>query len=282
MTPIVLVPLDGSDKDARALAVAVDFAHVSDATLHLIRVLDPAARGTSGAPTETRRDVERGLREAAERVATGAGRPATCEVLDGSDVSGVLLARSAALNALATVMATGAPRAADRAIRGSVADRVVREGTRPVVLVAPPADYLGGRQLRLRRGLVPVDGSDASLAVLGHLQALPRARELELVLLQVVLPDLRRAAAGEAARRLDAIAERSRSAGVPADVRVVEARDPAVAIVDAVRQELVDFIAMRTRGAGGVERTVLGSVATTVVRASEVPVFLVPPGAPAP
>ena len=280
MPPTVLVPLDGSDKDARALAVAVDFAHVADAALHLVRVLDPLAGGAPSAPTQSRSAVERGLREAAEHLITASGgHAATWEVLDGPDVAGVLLGRAGAMNAIATVMATQAPRAVDRAIHGSVADRVVREGTRPVVLVPPQADYLRGRQLRLRRALVPLDGTDASLAVLAHILAFPRARELELVLLQVVLPDLRRVAAERAARELDVVAERARAAGATAEVRISEARDPAVAIVDAIRHELVDVVAMRTRGAGGVERMVLGSVATTVVRASEVPVFLVPPGA---
>ena len=53
-------------------------------------------------------------------------------------------------------------------------------------------------------------------------------------------------------------------------------------IVEAIRQELVDFIAMTTRGAGGIVRTVLGRVATAVVRSSEVPVLLVTPDVPIP
>ncbi len=282
MTATVLVSLDGSDKDARALAVAVDFAHVADAALHLVRVLDPLADGEPGTSPGARQSAERALRDAAAQMAASADRPATWEVLEGSDVAGVLLGRALATNALATVMATHAPRAVERALHGSVADRVAREGIRPVVLVPPQADYLRGRQLRLRRVLVPLDGSDASLEVLAHLLAFPRASELELVLLRVVLPDLRRVAAGEAARQLDAAAARARAAGVPATARVAEARDPARVIVDSIRQELVDLIAMRTRGAGGIGRMMLGSVANSVVQASEVPVFLVPPAATAP
>jgi nucleotide-binding universal stress UspA family protein len=55
-----------------------------------------------------------------------------------------------------------------------------------------------------------------------------------------------------------------------------------VVIVEAIRQDLIDFIAMSTRGAGGIPRTMLGSVATAVVRASEVPVLLVTPNVPIP
>ena len=36
----VMVPLDGSEKDARALAVAVALANLSGADLHLVRVID--------------------------------------------------------------------------------------------------------------------------------------------------------------------------------------------------------------------------------------------------
>jgi nucleotide-binding universal stress UspA family protein len=270
----VLVPLDGSDDDERALPIAADLAGVADAALHVIRVVDAS---TASAPHENRSHAERGVREAAERLAPHLIRPVTWEVLDGGDVAGVLLGRATALNAAAVVMATRAARAVSRAVHGSVADRVMREGGRLVVLVPPRADYLRGRQVRLRRGLIPLDGSDAAIAALAHLLAFPHAEELDLVLLEVVLPDLRRAASGDAERRLDALAAQVRGRRATAETRVVEARDPTRAIIDAIRQDLVDFVAMSTRGAGGIERMVLGSVATSVVRASEVPVLLVPP-----
>jgi nucleotide-binding universal stress UspA family protein len=58
---------------------------------------------------------------------------------------------------------------------------------------------------------------------------------------------------------------------------VVEADEPAEAIAATVREALVELIAMSTRGAGGLRRFVLGSVAEGVVRASEVPVMLLTP-----
>ena len=145
-------------------------------------------------------------------------------MLDGGDAAGVLLGLATALNAAAVVMATRAARAVGRVVHGSVADRVMREGGRPVVLVPPRADYLRGRQVRLRRGLVPLDGSDAAIAALAHLLAFPHAEELDLVLLEVVLPDLRRTASGHAERRLDALAAQVRGRRATAETRVVEAR----------------------------------------------------------
>jgi len=141
---------------------------------------------------------------------------------------------------------------------------------------------MGGRDVHLRRGLVPVDGSAAAVSVMDHLLAFPNARELDLLILQVVPPEPNHESAEKSEQTLAALVERVRERGATAEARVVEARDPAVVIVGAIRQDLVDFIAMTTRGAGGIARTMLGSVATAVVRASEVPVLLVTPNVPIP
>lgn len=93
------------------------------------------------------------------------------------------------------------------------------------------------------------------------------------------LPDIARARE-EAALRLRAVADRLRARGAKhVEAYSVEAADPATAINFKVRELLVDFIGMSTRGSGGIKRFVLGSVAERVVRESEVPVFLVTPPA---
>jgi nucleotide-binding universal stress UspA family protein len=272
LTSTILVPVDGTHKDARALTVAADLAQLADASLVVVRVRNPQ---TESAPHESGSSMLQAVRASAEVVGLRVPRGLTCEVRDGDDVPNVLLDRADSVNATAVVMATRAPQAIDRAIHGSVADRVVREGTRPVVLVPPRADYMVGRDVHLRRGLVPVDGSTTALTVVDHLLAFPNSHELDLVLLQVVPPEPNHGPAENAEQALTVLVERVRARGLTAEARVVEARTPAVVIVEAIRQDLVDFIAMTTRGAGGIARTMLGSVATSVVRASEVPVLLV-------
>jgi nucleotide-binding universal stress UspA family protein len=287
LTATVLVALDGSDKDERAFPVAVRLAHLADGAVHLLRVLDSSVENRStdggepempGAPAAPRDQAGQGLREAAERLTPLVRRAVTWEVTDGQNIARVLLARTEEMNADFVVMATRAPGPVGRAIRGSVADQIVREGTRPVILVPPGADFLSGKQVHLRRGLVPLDGSAAAVSVLTHLLGLTRVNELEFLLLEVVPPSPNHGDAVRAEQRLTELTERLRARGVAAEVRIVEAGDPAAVIIDAVRQELVDFIAMTTRGASGLQRLVLGSVATEVVRKSEVCVFLVTPG----
>lgn len=66
------------------------------------------------------------------------------------------------------------------------------------------------------------------------------------------------------------------------EVLALQSPDPAAVIVSAVREALVDTIVMSTRGAGGLGRLILGSVAEQVVRQSEVPVMLLTPRVLAP
>jgi nucleotide-binding universal stress UspA family protein len=319
MTTTVLVPLDGTDKDERALPAAAALADLTDGALHLIRVLEPPDRtlvpraealGVPDVMREEREVMEERVRSTADRLAADTGRRVTAEVADGPDVAQTLLRRASERHADVVVMATRAPGVLGRALRGSVADRVVRESPQPVVLVPPGADDTRGKHIELGRVLIPLDGSQLSARAVDHLLTLPHAADLEYVLLEVIPPgsagvapavdtpawaavmataeanlgamDPAQVRAG-AEQRLSAIAQRLRARGAKVvDVRVVEAAGPADAIAAAVRTELADFIAMTTHGSSGFKRIVLGSVAERVVRESDVPVLLVTAREPTP
>lgn len=312
MSATVLVPLDGSPSDERVLAIAPSVAALAGGALHLVSVLDtpleslsaPAGvLGVAGAVRELRDEMERRLSSVAARLSAETGQGITSEVAEGADVSSVLIGLAAERNADLMVLATRAAGAVGRALRGSVSDRVARESPCPVVLVPPSATSSAGQPVPLDRVLVPLDGSELALSAADHLLGLAGARALEFVLVEVVtsgfaetmamashsgwmteapvpdayatLPDIARARE-DAGERLGSTAERLRASGVnEVRARVVEERDPAAAILRMAREELVDFIAMSSRGAGGLKRFVLGSVAERVVRESEVPVLVV-------
>src|SRR5688572_32697160 len=158
MTTTVLVPLDGSDKDERALPTAAALASIAGGDLHLIRVLDtpvdslsPRARtmGVTDAALEIRAKMQRSVDGLADRLTADTGRPVTAEVAEGFDVARVLVDRAAEPGTDLVVMATRAAGALGRALRGSVADRVMRESPRPVVLVPPGAGDVRGKQIQL-------------------------------------------------------------------------------------------------------------------------------------
>ena len=309
----VLVPLDGSEKDQRAIPAATAFADLVGGDLRLIRVLDmpmdslsPRARVMGGADAahEMRGDIERSVRGIADRIIADTGRPVSAEVAEGFDVAGVLVARVSEPGTELMVMATRAAGALGRAIRGSIADRVMRESPRPVVLVPPGAEESRREQLELKRVLVPLDGSAFALAAVDELLGLRGGRDLDFVLLAAVTPavvevprpyladalayapipeqniaaDDRPTTRAVAEQHLNGVAERLRAQRVQvSQVRVVDDADAAVAINRAVREEAADFVAMTTRGLSGLKRLVLGSVAERVIRGTTVPVLLVTP-----
>lgn len=280
----VIASVDASEKAARAIAVATAIAKLADADLDVIRVMDvPSERllaqaeavGLDHSAATGRREVEAQLADAVARVTVGPGRRVTVDVLEASDVADAIVQRALQRDAHAVVMATRAPGVVGRAIAGSVADRVVRKSPRPVVLVPPGAAFLAGKTMQIARVLVPQDGSSLAFRCLEFLIELPNARELDYVLVEVVPTEGARASA-EA--RLENSAAWLRARGAKSvEVLVGNSTAAAAAIVGAVREVLPDFIAMSTRGASGLGRLILGSVAEGVVRSSELPVLLLTP-----
>jgi nucleotide-binding universal stress UspA family protein len=280
----VIAAVDGSNKTARAIAVATAMANLADADLDVLRVIAvPSERllaqadtiGLDDAAVTGRRDAEHQLAEAIAGVPLRAGRQATFKVLEQNDVPAAIVDYAVRRDARTLVLATRAPRALERAIGGRVADRVVRESPLPVALVPPGAAFLAGKAIRLARVLVPQDGSSLAFRCLEFLIGLPNARELEYVLLEVVSSHDARE---DAQQQLEKSASWLRTRGAKSvEVFVAESTDAAAAIVAAVREVLPDFIAMSTRGTSGLGRLILGSVAEGVIRGSELPVFLLTP-----
>jgi nucleotide-binding universal stress UspA family protein len=268
----VMVALDGTEKDVRAVTVAKAIAKLAHTSLHFVRVVGSSHQEEAA---NERLSAEAEL----DRVAASAGirdeHPSTHAVLEASDVAGEVMRQAVASHALVVVLSTRARAGATRAIMGSVADRVVRECPCPVMVVPPEAEFLAGKEMTIKRLLVPLDGSSLAFRCLEFLIQLPHAKELEYALIEVVRPQDSRRAADE---RLKTTAAWLRSRGArQVETLAVEAPDVASAIVGEVRDLLSDAIAMSTRGLGGIERMVLGSVAGAVVRASELPVLLLTP-----
>jgi nucleotide-binding universal stress UspA family protein len=274
MRRIIMVALDGSEKDGRAIASAVAVSRLSKSDLHFVRVVGQdvvgADRPDGGAALA---HLAESLPPHFEAVVTSAGPHA-------HDIAASLLEYAIARDVLLLVLATRAPGARSRAIAGSVADHVMRESPRPVILVPPGAAFLAGKEPTITRVLVPLDDSSLSFRSLEFIIELPGARELEYVLVEVVEEEHARATA-ELRLAQTAVWLRSRGAK-EVEVLVLHSPDAAGAIISVVRRALVDAILMSTRGAGGLGRLILGSVAEQVVRQSELPVMLLTPRVLAP
>src|SRR4051812_26023920 len=140
----VMVALDGSEKDERAIAVGSALGRLSQSDLHFVRVVADSVEHSA---------AEAGLvRTTAAQTASSDGHN-THAVLHSPDVAAALIRHVVERDALLIVMATRAPSTTSRAIAGSVADEVMRESLRPVVLVPPGAGFLAGKQPTITRVL---------------------------------------------------------------------------------------------------------------------------------
>jgi nucleotide-binding universal stress UspA family protein len=154
--------------------------------------------------------------------------------------------------------------------------------------------------VRIRRILVPLDGSDFSDQILANARELATTTRSELILLTIVQPIMAAAAAGlgepsvaspapigllptdadavkEETNWLESKAAELRSSGLVVKSAVLVHGNAGHAIVDYAKDHSADVIAMSTHGRGAVKRLLMGSVATDVFRRSSAATLLYRP-----
>ncbi len=273
----IMVPLDGSDRAERALPYAVQLAKGMAATLHLVRVDDFVASMTwAFAPPYLPPDAYEAavapitayvtaLRQRLE----GEGLRVRSEVLTGAVALSLLDYEQAAHVDLVVMCSHGRSGAARFAL-GSVADRLLRHGSAPVLLVrafSAPLD--------LTRVVVPLDGSARAEAALGVVAALGRAIVGNVTLLRVIGGEEDEA---EAQAYLTTLALRLQQDQLNCRQRV-ERGEPAQTIIEVAGKD--SLVVMATHGRSGLTRWALGSVADRVCHDGVAGVLLVRTGATA-
>jgi nucleotide-binding universal stress UspA family protein len=146
-------------------------------------------------------------------------------------------------------------------------------------------DMLPGRDVPLRRVVVPLDGSPASEAIVPVVARLTRPVRCEIVLLHAVgaVPYGRGAdhalymqarAARTGLAYLATVADRLTEDGFSRIRRSVWYKDPVSAINTATTDEQVDLIAMASDGWPGLRRAGSEGIAIAVTRSTALPVLL--------
>jgi nucleotide-binding universal stress UspA family protein len=290
----ILVPYDGSAFAEQALPLAAQLARRSGAGLRLACVVPPET--TQAWPAGRPCDEEMALKLAQWRLRQWAPEcPVATQLLHGP-VAPTLAEYAATSKADLIVMTTHGRGPLSRFWLGSVADELIRRSPVPL-LVHRPADGAAPETrdpFRLRRILVPLDGTAVAEAALSPAVALARLFGAELHLLRSVEPELVPVPEGmsdlphitgqpvlelltaQARADLDRVARRLRSEGLTVSSQVAvhdffEAAAPAV--LEAAKT--ADLIVLATHGRGRVARFFFGSVADNVVRAAPCPVLVV-------
>jgi nucleotide-binding universal stress UspA family protein len=283
----LLLPLDGSELSRLVLGAVDRILAIDEVEVHLLHVMpeEPSRADGFESYAQERLDAHYDLERLAKTL--GLARDRVRIHMETGDPADRILETERRIRPSLTAMTTHGRTGFDRWIHGSVAERVLRGSTRPLLLVNPferlerkvdPGDDVAP----IRRILVPLDGSRESASALPFAQAIAGLYGAELILLHAPPPLTRTGAYPEvdfdsgharALALLDPLRERLEAAGRKVRLRV-GALPPAMEILEAIDDEDADLLVMTTHGRGGLSRWVFGSVAEKVLRNCRIPLLV--------
>ncbi len=291
MARTIVLPLDGTATSERAVAFTQVLAKHLPARVVLVRsvLLSPFSHEPGSTPQPE-------VQEACEELRLIAGRLRRAGVdvewfVINDEAGWAIITAASEQGADFIVMATHGRGTLGRLFIGSVADRVVRDGPTPVLLVPPMASFNWPPPPHQLRIVVATDGSplatqavapafDLALATGGEI-ILTWAMEPPLVTIEeeLVSTPTKRVTVNEMLPpAMTTTAERLQGQGVTTTTAVMVGR-PADVISELALAKGAHLIAMATHGRQGVPRLVLGSVAQGVLNQTRVPLLLCGPHA---
>jgi nucleotide-binding universal stress UspA family protein len=294
----ILIPLDGSKTAEKVLPYARFLAGSLKLPVELLAVVDIVEMATHISADRARhldtmiedsvRNSEQYLRGVA---GTFPGANAKCTVEKGK-AEQVIIETAAADKGTLITMATHGRSGIDRWLLGSVAEKVLRGTTNPLLLVRATEEAKAEGVATLKSIVVPLDGSELAESVLPTVAELAKTLKLEVVLFRaysipysaysngegyyaVDYEELLKAMREEAVDYLEKKTEAVKKLGIDKVSCVAKEGFAADEIISLARKFPDNLIAMCTHGRSGVKRWVLGSVTETVVRHSADPVLVI-------
>lgn len=285
----ILVPTDFSEGSRRALLRAARLPLDWDAVIHPVHVLPAGVRAES-----LRVAAEEALAESVEVIVEALTRAGRDDVRVQSRLEqdrpfvGVVRAADE-LDVDLIVAGRRGERGLRDVLLGSTSDRIIRNGGRPVLLVArsPSGPYKhSAASVDLGEPMVPVLEWTIRLAPadaidVAHSYEVPhKALLIRGGLSDEELREQRKAAKAEARDRLNQELEAAAAAlqVEPGTFRpVLKSGDPRRTIPQWVGQTKVDLVALGTHARGPLAHAVLGSVAEELIRLIPCDTLVVPP-----
>jgi nucleotide-binding universal stress UspA family protein len=295
----ILVPLDGSKTAESALPLARCFARNLQIPVELLAVVETPAvtpilfdsdRSLLHARIEDQKrkfgeylaDIAKNFPAACVQFNVALGVPAEIIIESAANQKDTLIA-----------MATHGYSGLNRWLLGSVAEKILRGSTNPLLLVRATEKPPRWDMPALKSLLVPLDGSEMAQTVLPLVETLGKSFNVEVVLARVYGVPYGAYSAGEGfydSTQLDKfVAQLRNEAEEYLEQKAAELRGHGVEKVCSYAKEGIDadeiisfgrhtadnLIVMCTHGRSGLKRWVLGSVTETVVRHSDNPVLVV-------
>ena len=282
----IAVLLDGSMYAAQAIPYATAIAKATNAHLVLLSSVKnetPVQIEEFAAVSEQRRNYLSGVSSqlAADGISVstevrgGYLADTTRQLVEEEDIDLVITS---------TVGKSGNP----HWLSGGISSKLMRQVTKPVLLVQTK-DEQAMTTPKMERILVSLDGSILAENTLPYARAFGKAFGSEIILLAVPqVPEVRDYRAPDVAVEqirtqmedtmdnfLGAVARSLREDGVNARP-ITKGFLPVRTIVSTAREEDVEMIMLTSRGRGGFDRLIMGSVAESVVAESNRAVLMVP------
>jgi nucleotide-binding universal stress UspA family protein len=294
----ILVPLDGSKTAENVLPYARALAGSLEIPVELIGVIDIAEMAAHIAAEKARfldTLIEDGVRNSEEYLkkigTTFTGSNVKCLVEKGK-AEQVIIEEAAADKGTLITMATHGRSGIDRWLLGSVAEKVLRGTTNPLLVIRASEEAKTEGQATLKSVVVPLDGSELAESVLPAVVELAKKLNLEIVLFRAYNIPYNVYAAGdgyyvidfneligtlkdEAEDYLEKKTTELKKQGFERVRYISKEGIGADQIIALGRQTPDNLIAICSHGRSGVKRWVLGSVTETVVRHSGDPVLVI-------
>jgi nucleotide-binding universal stress UspA family protein len=295
----MLVPLDGSRLAENVLPYARALARAFDLRVELLSVVDSIdfARTTNAGHV---RDfdplIEAAMQEGKrylEGIARSFGGTKVSNTVEQGVADKIIIENAGGDKDTLIAMATRGRSGIHRWLMGSVAEKVLRGATNPLLLVRGNEEGKSEGEAALKSIVVPLDGSKLAEGVLPRAVELAKTLSLAIVLTRAYQIPLSAAYAGaeapyipnqdallnlvreEVSAYLETKVNELNQNGVEKVSSVLLVGSGADEIIDLARSTPDNLIAMCTHGRSGVKRWVLGSVTEKVVRHSGDPVLVV-------
>ncbi len=285
----VLVPLDGSPLSAAILPFV---RGLPAPRITLVRAIERRLfQFEPDDPRESPAAAERDLAFVVAGLARAGIADAVALVRHGEPAAEILAA-AAETGADLIAMTTHGRTGFDRLVLGSVAERVIRRSSIPVLAVRAREPGAPGAPVAplFERALVPCDGSEASWRALDALALFDGERRSRVLVFGVVealggpieippqrssdpLVEYQRLRRESMEWDLARAVARARALGFEAE-GAVEIGNPAACILDRAASFKATLVAMTTHGRSGPSRWALGSVTEKVLRAADVPLLI--------
>ena len=263
------------------LVTAIDLAGIATSTAHEVRRFDTLVddiRSTSESYLER---ISKTFPETSVTRSVRIGKPEEMIIEKANQDKGTLI-----------TMATHGRSGLSRWLLGSVAEKVLRGTTNPLLLVRASEGGKSEGEVKFERIVVPLDTSALAEAALSDATNLAQKLNLSVIVAHAYLPPLSAYfSAGdyynphyknlatqlndEARNYLESKVEELKRNRVEKASSIFLEGSPAEEIIALTRREPNSLLAMCTHGRSGVKRWLLGSVTEKAVRHSDDPVLVI-------